>query len=64
METFTIEDCREVARRALNLKKRLLMQEAFESVGATNFGNLKEKDYRKFIEYLKSRLPKKKIIEY
>lgn len=54
--TYTIEDCREAGRRALNIRRRDLMQAAFESVGSTNLGNLKEKDYGRFIKYIMSRL--------
>lgn len=54
--TYTIEDCREAGRKALNLRRRDLMQAAFENVGSTNLGNLKEKDYGRFIEYIMSRL--------
>lgn len=52
----TLADCRAVAMQALNQRKKDIVKEAFESVGATAFPNLKAADYGKFIAYIKERL--------
>lgn len=52
----TLADCRAVAMQALNQRKKDIVKEAFESVGATAFPNLKAADYGKFIAHIKERL--------
>lgn len=52
----TVEDCKQWAMKALNAKKRPLVQEAFEQVGATSFPTLKESMFAEFIEYISTRL--------
>lgn len=52
----TVEECRQWAMKALNAKKRPLVQEAFEQVGATSFPTLKESMFAEFIEYISTRL--------
>lgn len=52
----TVEECKQWAMKALNAKKRPLVQEAFEKVGATSFPTLKESMFAKFIEYISTRL--------
>lgn len=53
---YTVEDCKQWAMKALNAKKRPLVQEAFEQVGATSFPTLKESMFAEFIEYISTRL--------
>ena len=52
----TVEECKQWAMKALNAKKRPLVQEAFEQVGATSFPTLKESMFAEFIEYISTRL--------
>ena len=52
----TIDECKQWAMKALNAKKRPLVQEAFEQVGATSFPTLKESMFAEFIEYISTRL--------
>ena len=52
----TVDECKQWAMKALNAKKRPLVQEAFEQVGATSFPTLKESKFAEFIEYLSTRL--------
>lgn len=52
----TVEECKQWAMKALNAKKRPLVQEAFEQVGATSFPTLKESMFAEFIEYVSTRL--------
>lgn len=52
----TVEECKQWALKALNAKKRPLVQEAFEQVGATSFPTLKESMFAEFIEYISTRL--------
>ena len=52
----TVEECKRWAMKALNAKKRPLVQEAFEQVGATSFPTLKESMFAEFIEYISTRL--------
>lgn len=52
----TVDECKQWAMKALNAKKRPLVQEAFEQVGATSFPTLKESMFAEFIEYISSRL--------
>ena len=52
----TVEECKQWAMKALNAKKRPLVQEAFEQVGATSFPALKESMFAEFIEYISTRL--------
>nr|DAU70868.1 MAG TPA: hypothetical protein [Caudoviricetes sp.] len=54
--SYTIDDCKSWAMKALNAKKRPIVQEAFEHVGATSFPTLKESMFAEFIEYISSRL--------
>ncbi len=54
--TYTIDDCKSWAMKALNAKKRPIVQEAFESVGASSFPTLKEEMFNDFVEYISSRL--------
>ena len=53
---FTIEDCKAYAMKALNAKKRPIVQEAFEHVGASSFPTLKEEMFNDFVAYISSRL--------
>nr|UVX84434.1 MAG: hypothetical protein [Bacteriophage sp.] len=53
---YTVEECKQWAMKALNAKKRQLVQEAFEKVGATSFPTLKESMFAEFIEYISTRL--------
>lgn len=53
---YTVEECKQWAMKALNVKKRPLVQEAFEKVGATSFPTLKESMFAEFIEYISTRL--------
>lgn len=53
---YTIDECKQWAMKALNAKKRPLVQEAFEKVGATSFPTLKESMFAEFIEYISTRL--------
>lgn len=53
---YTIDECKQWAMKALNAKKRPLVQEAFEHVGATSFPTLKESMFAEFIEYISTRL--------
>ena len=52
----TVEECKQWAMKALNAKKRPLVQEAFEQVGATSLPTLKESMFAEFIEYISTRL--------
>ena len=52
----TVEECKQWAMKALNAKKRPLVQKAFEQVGATSFPTLKESMFAEFIEYISTRL--------
>lgn len=52
----TVEECKQWAMKALNAKKRPLVQEAFAQVGATSFPTLKESMFAEFIEYISTRL--------
>lgn len=52
----TVEECKQWAMKALNAKKRPIVQEAFEQVGATSFPTLKESMFAEFIEYISTRL--------
>ena len=52
----TVDECKQWAMKALNAKKRPLVQEAFEKVGATSFPTLKESMFAEFIEYISTRL--------
>lgn len=52
----TIDDCKSWAMKALNAKKRPIVQEAFEHVGASSFPTLKESMFADFVEYISSRL--------
>ena len=52
----TVEECKQWAMKDLNAKKRPLVQEAFEQVGATSFPTLKESMFAEFIEYISTRL--------
>lgn len=54
--TYTIDDCKSWAMKALNAKKRPIVQEAFESVGASSFPTLKEEMFNDFVAYISSRL--------
>ena len=53
---FTIDDCKSWAMKALNAKKRPIVQEAFESVGASSFPTLKTEMFNDFVAYISSRL--------
>lgn len=53
---YTIDDCKSWAMKALNAKKRPIVQEAFESVGASSFPTLKEEMFNDFVAYISSRL--------
>lgn len=52
----TIDECKQWAMKALNAKKRPIVQEAFESVGASSFPTLKEEMFNDFVAYISSRL--------
>lgn len=54
--SYTIDDCKSWAMKALNAKKRPIVQEAFESVGASSFPTLKEGMFNDFVAYISSRL--------
>lgn len=54
--SYTIDDCKSWAMKALNAKKRPIVQEAFESVGASSFPTLKEEMFNDFVTYISSRL--------
>lgn len=54
--TITIDECKSWAMKALNAKKRHVVQEAFESVGASSFPTLKEPMFKDFVNYISSRL--------
>ena len=54
--SYTIDDCKSWAMKALNAKKRPIVQEAFESVGASSFPTLKENMFNDFVAYISSRL--------
>lgn len=53
---YTVDECKQWAMKALNAKKRPIVQEAFEHVGATSFPTLKESMFAEFIEYISTRL--------
>ena len=53
---FTIDDCKTYAMKALNAKKRPIVQEAFEHVGASSFPTLKEEMFYDFVKYISTRL--------
>ena len=52
----TVGECKQWAMKALNAKKRPIVQEAFKQVGATSFPTLKESMFAEFIEYISTRL--------
>lgn len=52
----TVDECKQWAMKALNAKKRPIVQEAFEHVGASSFPTLKESMFAEFIEYVSTRL--------
>ena len=54
--SYTIDDCKSWAMKALNAKKRPIVQEAFESVGASSFPTLKDEMFNDFVAYISSRL--------
>lgn len=54
--SYTIDECKSWAMKALNAKKRPIVQEAFESVGASSFPTLKEEMFNDFVAYISSRL--------
>lgn len=54
--SYTIDDCKSWAMKALNAKKRPIVQEAFESVGASSFPTLKEEMFNDFVAYISSHL--------
>lgn len=54
--SYTIDDCKSWAMKALNAKKRPIVQEAFESVGASSFPTLKEEMFNDFVAYISTRL--------
>lgn len=54
--SYTIDDCKSWAMKALNAKKRPIVQEAFESVGASSFPTLKEEMFNDFVKYISNRL--------
>lgn len=54
--SYTIDDCKSWAMKALNAKKRPIVQEAFESVGASSFPTLKKEMFNDFVAYISSRL--------
>ena len=53
---YTIDECMQWAMKALNAKKRPIVQEAFEHVGASSFPTLKEEMFYDFVDYIASRL--------
>nr|DAJ06895.1 MAG TPA: hypothetical protein [Caudoviricetes sp.] len=53
---YSIDDCKQWAMKALNAKKRPIVQEAFEHVGATSFPTLKEDMFYNFVDYIATRL--------
>lgn len=53
---YSIDDCKAYAMKALNAKKRPIVQEAFESVGASSFPTLKDEMFNDFVAYISSRL--------
>lgn len=54
--SYTIDDCKSWAMKALNAKKRPIVQEAFEHVGASSFPTLKTEMFNDFVAYISSRL--------
>lgn len=54
--SYTIDDCKSWAMKALNAKKRPIVQEAFEHVGASSFPTLKESMFNDFVAYISNRL--------
>ena len=54
--SYTIDDCKSWAMKALNAKKRPIVQKAFEHVGASSFPTLKEEMFNDFVAYISSRL--------
>ena len=54
--SYTIDDCKSWAMKALNAKKRPIVQGAFEHVGASSFPTLKEEMFNDFVAYISSRL--------
>lgn len=54
--SYTIDDCKSWAMKALNAKKRPIVQEAFEHVGASSFPTLKEDMFNDFVAYISTRL--------
>ena len=54
--SYTIDDCKSWAMKALNAKKRPIVQEAVESVGASSFPTEKEEMFNDFVAYISSRL--------
>lgn len=54
--SYTVDDCKSWAMKALNAKKRPIVQEAFEHVGASSFPTLKEEMFDDFVAYISSRL--------
>lgn len=52
----TVDECKQWAMKALNAKKRPIVQEAFESVGASSFPTLKTEMFNDFVAYISSRL--------
>lgn len=54
--SYTIDDCKAYAMKALNAKKRPIVQEAFEHVGASSFPTLKEEMFNDFVKYISTRL--------
>ena len=53
---YSIDDCKAYAMKALNAKKRPIVQEAFEHVGASSFPTLKPEMFYDFVDYIASRL--------
>lgn len=53
---YSIDDCKSWAMKALNAKKRPIVQEAFEHVGASSFPTLKPEMFYDFVDYIASRL--------
>lgn len=53
---YSIDDCKSWAMKALNAKKRPIVQEAFEHVGASSFPTLKPEMFYNFVDYIASRL--------
>ena len=53
---YSIDDCKVYAMKALNAKKRPIVQEAFEHVGASSFPTLKPEMFYDFVDYIASRL--------